>query len=103
MILFDNFELISPGMQSAVCVTVSQVNCSFFEVWRQEKRCFHAQRIKDMLFAVYDQSRSANIESCEVQHVPELLQGLPRYLFHKKTGNFSTPSVDNYFTKRHSF
>ena len=55
-ILFNNLNLIIPGMQSAICVTVSQVNCSFFEVWGQEKGCFHAQRIKYMLLAVYDQS-----------------------------------------------
>ena len=55
-ILFDNLDLIVPGMQSAICVTVSQVNCLFFKVWRQVKGCFHAQRIKYILFAVYDQS-----------------------------------------------
>ena len=59
-ILFNNLDLIIPGMQSAIYVTVSQVNCSFFKVRRQEKRCFHAQRIKYMLFAIYDQS--VNIE-----------------------------------------
>ena len=55
-ILFDNLDLIMPGMQNAICITVSQVNCLFFKVRCQEKGCFHAQRIKYMFLAVYDQS-----------------------------------------------
>ena len=54
VVLLDNFKLITPGMHIALCVTVSQVNCLFFEVRRQEKRGFHAQRIKEMLLAVHD-------------------------------------------------
>ena len=32
----------------------------------------------------------------EVYYVPELLQGLTWYLFHKETGNVGTPAVDDY-------
>ena len=93
-ILFNNLDLIIPGMQSAICVTVSQVNCFFFEVWRQEKGCFHAQRIKYMLLAVYDQS--VNIRSWKSTSLPELLQGLSWYLFHKESDSISTPAVSDY-------
>ena len=47
-----------------------------------------------MLLAVCDQS--INIGSWKSVSLPELLQGLPWYLFHKESDSISTPAVDNY-------
>ena len=93
-ILFDDLDLISPRMQGAILITVSKVDCFFSELRRQEKGCLHAQRIKDILLAVYEPS--ADVGSCKVNHVPELFQGFPRYLLHKESGSISTPAVDDY-------
>ena len=51
-ILLDDVKLISPRMQGTILITISKVDCSFFELWCQEKGCLHAQRIKDILLAV---------------------------------------------------